>query len=267
MRGMAARGESGWESRLLSRDSVAAGLALAVVGGLSWWYLFRMAEGMVPATRATSLPEWTPVYFVMMVVMWGVMMVAMMLPSAAPMILLYRQVARRNRIAGVFRATALFALGYFTLWLCFSLAATSVQWWLESLALLSPMMRSQSSAFSGAILILAGVYQWSPLKQTCLHHCRAPLLFLARHWHPGLTGAFRMGVAHGAYCIGCCGALMALLFVGGVMNLAIVAVIAVLVLLEKLVPGGQWLAVLSGLVAFVLGLGFLVSVFGQGLSV
>ena len=217
---------------------------------------------MPPAAQVTSLRQWTPAYFAMMAVMWGVMMVAMMLPGAAPMILLYRQVARRNRLAGVLGATLLFALGYFTLWLGFSLAATSVQWWLESLALLSPMMRSQSSAFSGAILILAGVYQWSPLKKACLRHCRGPLVFLSRHWHPGLAGAFRMGVVHGAYCVGCCGALMALLFVGGVMNLAVVAVIAVLVLLEKLMPGGQWLAVSSGLVAFILGLAILLSALG-----
>lgn len=255
-------GDRGWEYRLLSRDSMAAGLALAVIAGLCWWYLFRMADGMAPMTQVVSLRQWTPDYFAMMVVMWVVMMVAMMLPSAAPMILLYRQVARKNRLAYAALGTLLFALGYFVIWTGFSMLATSLQWLLERQALLSPMMQSQSTTFSGLILIFAGVYQWSPLKAACLRHCRGPLFFIARHWHPGRMGAFRMGLSHGAYCVGCCGALMALLFVGGVMNLTVVAVIAGLVLLEKLLPGGEWLTVGLGLVA--VGLGFVVLVSGLG---
>jgi predicted metal-binding membrane protein len=252
-------GDRGWEHRLLSRDSLTAGLALAVIGGLCWWYLFQMANGMASMTQAASFHTWTPAYFAMMVVMWVVMMVAMMLPSATPMILLYRQVARKNRLAYAALGTLLFALGYFVIWTCFSLVATLFQWLLERQALLSPMMRSQSAAFSGLILIVAGIYQWSPLKTACLRHCRGPLFFIARHWYPGRAGAFRMGLIHGAYCVGCCGALMALLFVGGVMNLTVVAVIAGLVLLEKLLPGGEWLAVALGLVAVGLGLMVLVS--------
>lgn len=254
-------GDRGREHRLPSRDSWTAGLTLAVIGGLCWWYLVQMADGMTSMMQAVSFHPWTPAYFAMMVVMWVVMMVAMMLPSAAPMILLYRQVARKNRLAYAALGTLLFALGYFVIWACFSVVATFFQWLLERQALLSPMMRSQSATFSGLILILAGVYQWSPIKAACLRHCRGPLFFIARHWHPGSVGAFRMGLIHGAYCVGCCGALMALLFVGGVMNLTVVAVIAGLVLIEKLLPRGEWLAAALGLVAVGLGLLVLVSGF------
>ena len=152
----------------------------------------------------------------------------------------------------------MFALGYFAIWSGFSLVATFLQWQLEHWALLSPMMRSQSAAFSGITLILAGLYQWSPLKTACLRHCRGPLFFIIRHWRTGRVGAFTMGLIHGAYCVGCCGALMALLFVGGIMDLTVIAAIAGLVLFEKLLPGGEWLARALGLVAIGLGLLILV---------
>lgn len=245
-----------WRLSLRSPGSLANALGLVVIVGLCWWYLFQMAGGM--ATQASVLHQWTPGYFAIMVVMWVVMMVAMMLPSAAPMILLYHQVARKNQLAYATLATLLFILGYFAIWLGFSLVATFFQWLLERWALLSPMMRSQSITFSGITLILAGLYQWSPLKTACLRHCRGPLFFIIRHWRTGRIGAFTMGLIHGAYCVGCCGALMALLFVGGIMDLTVIAAIAGLVLLEKLLPGGEWLARALGLVAIGLGLLILV---------
>lgn len=242
--------------RLLARDSLPTLLGLLAIAGLCWWYLFAMAGGMPPAP---VLREWTLQYFALMVTMWVIMMVAMMLPSAAPMILLYRQVASKNRLANPLWGTLLFALGYFIIWSGFSLAATSLQWVLERLALLSPMMRSQSASFNGFVLILAGLYQWSPLKTVCLRHCRGPLFFISRHWRAGPVGALKMGLIHGAFCVGCCGALMALLFVGGIMDLTVIAVIAGIVLLEKLLPGGEWLARALGGVAVVLGFLVLVS--------
>lgn len=186
-------------------------------------------------------------------------MVAMMVPSATPMVLLYRQVARTNRLAHQALGTGLFCAGYLVTWTLFSLVATALQWLLEGWALLSPMMRSQSVLLSGMILIGAGLYQFTGLKQACLRHCRGPLFFITRHWRPGLKGAFEMGVIHGVYCVGCCGALMALLFVGGVMNLLVIAAIAVIVLVEKLVPGGEWFAKGVGGIVIILGIAMVAS--------
>jgi predicted metal-binding membrane protein len=135
-----------------------------------------------------------------------------------------------------------FALGYGVAWSGFSLAATTVQWGLERAALLTPTMASASPRLGGALLIAAALYQWSPLKHACLVRCRAPLFFLSHHWRPGRTGALLMGLHHGLYCVGCCWVLMALLFVFGVMNLLWIAALALLVLLEKVAPWGEWLS-------------------------
>lgn len=244
---------------LLSRDSVPTLAALAVIVALCWWYLVDMAIGMQAMSMAEMMrfKPWTVDYFVMMLLMWSIMMVAMMVPSATPMVLLYRQVARKNRLPHTGLGTALFAGGYVTAWTLFSLVATVLQWQLEQAAWLSPMMTSSSPLFGGAVLILAGLYQWTPWKDACLRHCRGPLLFISQHWRPGLAGAWRMGLHHGAYCIGCCILLMALLFVGGVMDLLVIALIALVVLLEKLLPGGQLLARILGGGAITLGLGLI----------
>ena len=234
---------------------------LAIVVLVCWWYLFRLAAVMeaMPMAGMAGVPgmlvysDWTPGYALLMLVMWTTMMMAMMLPSAIPMILLYRQVLRKNQSPHLGLATTLFVAGYMLLWTLFSVVATGMQALLEQTALLSPLMRSQNLLFSGLVLVLAGLYQFSPWKQACLHHCRAPVFFLSRHWHPGLAGALRMGLNHGAYCVGCCALLMALLFVGGVMNLWVIALIAVVVLLEKLIPGGEGLARGLGTVALIVG--------------
>ncbi|MBD3640020.1 MAG: DUF2182 domain-containing protein [Marinobacter sp.] len=247
---------AGVNARGMPRASLVTLVALLAIAGVCWWYLFDMAADMsaMSAGGSMMLREWTPVYFVMMFVMWSVMMVAMMVPSAAPMILLYRQVARTNRFAQEALGTGLFCAGYFVLWTLFSLIATTLQWRLEEWALLSPMMRSQSIVLSGVILIGAGLYQFSSLKQACLKHCRGPLFFITRHWRPGMSGAFKMGIIHGAYCVGCCWAFMALLFVGGIMDLLMIAALAVIVLLEKMVPGGEWLAKGVGVTLIALGI-------------
>jgi predicted metal-binding membrane protein len=178
--------------------------------------------------------------------MWAAMMVAMMTPSAAPAILLYgrvrAQAGTQGRGAGIAPAGA-FVAGYLAVWLAFSFAAAALQWGLERGALLSPLsMGSQSRWLSAAVLAATGAYQLSPLKNVCLTECRSPTGFLTRHWRPGTAGAVRLGVLHGAYCVGCCWVLMGLLFVGGVMNLAWIAALTVLVMAEKLLPGGPWVA-------------------------
>jgi predicted metal-binding membrane protein len=184
---------------------------------------------------------WTGIDFLLTFLMWAVMMVGMMLPGATPMILLFATVNRKRREAGApYVSTGLFTSGYATSWAGFSLGATLVQWALHSLGLLSPMMASSTAALGGGALVAAGVYQWTPLKNACLTHCQTPLTFITGHWREGGLGAYRMGVEHGVFCVGCCWVLMAILFVGGVMNLFWVAGLAILVLIEKIAPPGPW---------------------------
>jgi predicted metal-binding membrane protein len=179
--------------------------------------------------------------------MWWIMMVAMMLPSAAPMILLFSTVSRRSREQGQhYVPTAVFALAYLAVWGGFSVLAASLQWWIEARGISSPWM-------NGALLLGAGAYQLTPLKDACLRQCRSPLSFVMTRWRPGWRGALRMGVEHGAYCLGCCWLLMGLLFVGGVMNLWWVIGIAVYVLLEKVLPAGRWLGRALGAILAVAG--------------
>jgi predicted metal-binding membrane protein len=194
------------------------------------------------------LPQWTPAYAALIFVMWLVMMAAMMLPSAAPTILLVGALARHRSVNPdtVPATAALFALGYLLVWCEFSVAATVLQWGLEEAGLLSETMALGNAILAGAVLIAAGVYQWTPLKDTCLRHCRSPAEFLVRHWHRGTLGIVRTGVRHGLFCLGCCWMLMAVLFVGGLMNLAWVALIALVVLFEKTMPWGGRMSRLTG---------------------
>jgi len=197
--------------------------------------------------------------------MWIVMMIAMMIPSVAPVILLFAGVSRKRRMQGVPAApVAVFTLGYLLAWTGYAVLAALTQSVLHSAALLSPAMSSASPLLGGAILIVAGVYQWMPLKGACLSHCRSPLGFFSTEWREGVSGALRMGFRHGSYCVGCCWALMALLFVAGVMNLVWVAVIAGFVLAEKLVPNGRLLGRITG--AALAGFGLWVLVTGRGVN-
>jgi len=208
-----------------------------------------MTAAMGQAMVAVVTPaDWTWAYTLLMLAMWWVMMIAMMLPSAAPMILVFALVNRRSGASsGPYVPTAVFAGGYLVAWGGFSVVAVALQWGLQRAELLSPMMASRNAAFGGSLLVLAGGYQLSPLKHACLPRCRGPLDFISRHWRAGRRGAFRMGVHHGLYCVACCWGLMALLFFGGVMNLYWIGGLALFVLLEKTVPPGHWLASLSGL--------------------
>jgi predicted metal-binding membrane protein len=252
------------------RDRAVVIVALAVITALAWadlvWLAGDMAMGgmdmtgyrMIPTGRGLMMPAdapWRPIEFGYVFVMWIVMMIGMMMPSAAPMILIYARVGRQAAVQGKpFAASGWFAGGYLAAWAVFSLVATSAQWALERAALLTPMMESASNQLGAAVLILAGVYQWAPLKDACLSHCRSPLLFIQQHggFRREPLGALTLGFRHGIYCIGCCWALMALLFVGGVMNLFWIATLAILVLFEKVVPFGRVVARAAGLV-FIAG--------------
>jgi predicted metal-binding membrane protein len=238
---------------VLKRDRLIAIAGLLGVAGLAWLYLVVMAAGMhtsMPMGEAMAMPQirpWSATDFLLTFLMWAIMMVGMMVPGAAPMILLYARVCRTQREKGrPFAPTGAFLAGYLAVWSAFSLVATLLQWALEQAALLSPMVVSTSPILGGGLLIAAGVYQLSPLKHVCLRHCRGPLDFIMRHWRKGTGGALIMGIEHGAYCVGCCWFLMGLLFVGGVMNLLWVAGIAILVLLEKVAPLGELTARAGG---------------------
>ena len=256
--------------------------ALSAVIALSWAYLLVDAgtamsamdtSGMSPpgtaaqaldgdmAAMAMLAPAvWTPAYAAVMFFMWCVMMVATMLPGAAPMILLYARVHRKHGDAGHgYVATGVFALGYLAAWAGFSVGAVILQWWLQRTGMLSPMLAARNAVFGSFLLLAAGVYQLTPIKHGCLRRCRSPLEFLGTHWRRGFRGAFRMGLLHGAFCVGCCWALMGLMFFGGVMNLYWVAGLAVLVLLEKTVPAGHWLGHATGVALVVWGTGMLVA--------
>ena len=229
---------------LLERDRAVVLAGLAGVTGLAWIYLFVAATEMGGMAEAGAMAvmrirPWTGLDFLLLYLMWVVMMVAMMLPSAAPMILLFAAIRRKREARGVaFAPVGAFVAGYVAVWSVFSLAATLLQWGLEQAALLSPTMAGAAPLCGGALLVTAGLYQWTPLKQACLRHCRSPVHFIVGRRRDGRGGAFVMGLEHGAFCVGCCWVLMGLLFVGGVMNLLWVAAIALFVLIEKVLPFG-----------------------------
>jgi predicted metal-binding membrane protein len=234
----------------LRRDRVVVAAGLAGVTVLAWAYVIHMGRVMSPpAAMAMPMPgDAGAPELGWLVPMWIVMMVAMMVPSAAPTILLFASVARRRRASGVPTASAaVFTLGYLLVWAVYATIAAVGQWELHRLALLSPAMVSASPWLGGGLLIGAGIYQWLPLKEACLSRCRSPLGFLSTEWREGTRGALVMGVRHGTFCVGCCGLLMALLFVAGVMNLLWVAVIAIFVLAEKLGPSSRGLGRVAGL--------------------
>jgi len=245
----------------LRRHRLIVMTSLIVLIALSWAWMFAGAGmGMHPTfsfgipsadSRAmgdmTPTGSWTPGRFMLTLAMWWVMMVAMMVPSAAPMILLYSKVSA-NFEAEVRPSSGAFLAGYLIIWAGFSLIATVLQAALEQGNLITRMqMASSSQVLSAAILIGAGLYQLSPLKQVCLRYCRSPAHFISRQFSAGRVGALRMGVVHGTYCLGCCWLLMALLFVGGVMNLAWIALLALLVAAEKLLPFGSHIGKIGGL--------------------
>jgi predicted metal-binding membrane protein len=251
---------------LLKRQRTVTLAALAVLALLAWGWLalgagmgmapradldiFAPPAGMaldMPGMAIAGAPGWSVGRVLLSFSMWWVMMLAMMLPAAAPVILLHG-VASRKSAPDEPAATGAFLAGYLAIWGLFSLAAALMQLALEQSGLLAPMLMAASGRWLTVLLLVAaGLYQLSPLKEACLRHCRNPASFLARHYRPGRGGAFRLGTIHGAWCLGCCWLLMALLFVGGVMNLAWIALLTLLVAGEKLLPGGRVLAIVAGL--------------------
>jgi predicted metal-binding membrane protein len=215
-----------------------------------------MAGMDMPAMQMSGFDSWNASALLLLFLMWAVMMVAMMVPSAVPMIQGFVAVNERRRNASrPVIPVGVFVLGYIVAWTSFSAAAALAQWGLHRAALLSPMMVSTSPILSGGLLLAAGIFQWTPLKRACLRNCRSPLTFLMSGWRDGTAGAFFMGLHHGAYCVGCCWALMVLLFVVGVMNLLWVAVIALFVIAEKVLPRGELIAHIAGVALVVVGIG------------
>lgn len=241
--------------------AVTAAAAFVLAGGGTGMSVFGMAQQTGPAgALLAGTPDmvtamrWTPGYALVVFIMWWLMMVAMMVPSAAPVILLYGAL---NNSQGRW-ASLHFAFGYLTAWAAFSLLATAAQGTLAALGLISPMYMTVAAPWLGAaILIGAGLYQLAPLKAACLDHCRGPVEALTRHRSTGQAAAFRMGLRHGGFCLGCCWALMSLLFVGGVMNIWWILAITLYVAIEKLVPGGDRMARPLGVALILAGLGVL----------
>jgi predicted metal-binding membrane protein len=237
------------ESALRHERIVLAGV-LALVLIPSWAWIVVMARDMYgPMTGASAWMmtlRWDATHVLLLWAMWAVMMSAMMLPAATPVLLLYGGAARGSRAAGHSAGRVyLLAAGYLAVWAIFSAGATAAQRVLSRLLVLTPMMEATAVA-GGVVLLIAGAYQLTPLKRVCLRSCRSPMSFLMQRWRPGAAGAFRMGVEHGIHCVGCCWALMLLLFAGGVMNLAVILALTGWVLVEKLAPCGEWSARIAG---------------------
>lgn len=249
---------------VLRRDRIVVVVALATITALAWAYVLWLAADMdmggvgmsgfrmIPAgvgLMAPALAPWRWFEFVLVLIMWIVMMVGMMTPSAAPMILIYARVGRLGVTQGTpFASTGWFVAGYLLVWSGFALAATVAQWALERTNLLDARMAG-SRVLGAIVLIAAGAYQWTSLKERCLRECQAPLTFIQQQggFRRDARGALLLGLKHGAYCLGCCWILMALLFVGGVMNVLWIAAIAIFILAEKVLPPGWLISRISGL--------------------
>ena len=256
---------------LLRRERAIVVAALLVLAALAWAYVVWLAHlmdmggmdmsgyRMVPSGALLMLPAlqpWSVAEFALVFVMWAVMMVGMMLPSAAPMLLIYARVGRQAASRGrSFAAAAWFLAGYLLAWSGFALIATLAQWALDRAALLSARMTATSGILGGLVLIAAGLYQWTTLKDACLRECRAPFAFIQQHggFRGDVGGALRLGLGHGVWCVGCCWSLMVLLFVGGVMNVLWIAALSILVLLEKVLPVGRAIARAAGLALLLAG--------------
>jgi predicted metal-binding membrane protein len=248
--------------KVLSRDRWVVLAALAAVVALAWAYLAYIVlvqpvmDMDAIAMAAMPPPVWDVRYFAATLAMWMVMMVGMMLPSAAPTVLLFDALQMQGDPArrSDHRATALFAGGYILAWSAFSALATTAQWGLSEALLLSAMMTGKTPVFAASLLVTAGVYQFTRWKTVCLSQCRSPAEFLVKHRRRGPLGPLLMGLQHGVQCIGCCWALMALLFAFGVMNLVWVAALAIFVFIEKLTPGGPLVGRVGGLLMICAGL-------------
>jgi predicted metal-binding membrane protein len=248
-------------------DRIVISASIALVTILAWAYLVHLDhqmagamqdERMMAAMGMTTDKVWTLADGWFTFAMWAVMMVGMMAPTALPMLLLFAAARAGRDPTGLSLATLTFGLGYIAVWTGFSAGATLAQYGLHQAALLSPAMMSSSGRLNGAVLLAAGAYQLTPWKAKCLTHCRSPLGFLMTKWHDGATGAFQMGFQHGVFCLGCCWAIMCLLFVVGVMNLVWIAMMTVFVLIEKVGPAGAFVGRLAGVAMVLWGIAVIV---------
>lgn len=245
-----------------SRDHLIVYMAMSAICLSAWGYMAYMAYAMqhmdtidmwMPPRSGTR--PWQLHDFWMLFVMWSVMMIAMMTPSVLPMVSMYVTVTKSKISKGhTYTPTIIFLSGYLIVWVIFSVIISVLQYPLHVTGLLNPMMDSRSYLLSGAVLVFAGIYQWTPWKDACLKQCRSPLQYLMTSWYDGKWGAIRMGVHHGAYCVGCCWALMAVMFSVGVMNVMWMLIIAFFVLAEKISPvSAKFIRLISGLGLFVWG--------------
>lgn len=252
------------------RDRVAVLVLLGAVTVLAWAYTIQQAHLMQEMDAAmwrdmdmsmnAMKPSWTLVTAVLLFLTWAVMMAAMMLPGTSPMIQAFATINRRRRErTEPYVPTVLFVAGYLVVWSVFAALATALQWLLQTTGLVTTMMQSASSYFSAALFLAAGLYQFSPLKQRCLTFCRSPDSFILSEWREGALGAAIMGVRHGLFCLGCCAALMLLLFAVAVMDLRWVAALTLLITAEKLLPGGKSWRLAIGVGLLVISLGFAVA--------
>jgi predicted metal-binding membrane protein len=230
-----------------------AGIWTLVIVALGWaglvWLVVDMGHPLAQLTMPMS-SSWGAANLAAIAVMWAVMMAAMMLPSALPMIQTFANICAKKGDAARWRS---FVGGYLLVWAAFSVAAVAAQWVLQMMGWVDPMIVSRSALLTAVLLVIAGVYQFSPLKHVCLSRCRSPLGFVLGEWRDGIGGGFVMGLRHGLHCLGCCWALMALLFVGGVMNLAWIAALSIVVAIEKLAPHGDRLGRLLGAALIAVG--------------
>lgn len=244
---------------VFKRDRAVIGSGVVAASLIAWVYMYYMATDAGHTAHFAHpahphLHPWGLGDLALLFVMWTVMMVGMMLPTASRVILVFATTSRRQREARrPYAPTAVFVGGYLAVWTAYSVLATVLQWGLHAAALLTPAMESASPVFGAAVLLVAGAFQWTRLKYSCLTHCRSPMSFLLSGWREGLSGAFLMGVRHGAYCVGCCWAIMALMFVTGVMSVFWAAVLTAFLLVEKIAPGGRHVGQAAG--TLLMGMG------------
>ncbi|MFC0773356.1 DUF2182 domain-containing protein [Terrimonas alba] len=246
---------------VLKKDRFIVLTALSLICILSWLYIIYLYNQMYPmnmdalffAMPMTAKWSWTD--FVLLFLMWFVMMIAMMTPSVTPLVIIFTLINRKRRQQqNPYVPSGYLLGGYFLVWAVFSLFATFLQWLLQRVALLNPEMVTTSKVLGGVILITAGTFQFTPLKNTCLHNCRSPMGFIHQYWKDGKNGALRMGIQNGIYCLGCCWILMILLFVSGIMNILWIAIITLFVLIEKVLPSVKVISFIAGFALFAYGI-------------
>jgi predicted metal-binding membrane protein len=248
--------------KILKNDRLIIIAGIAVVSLITWTYMAKMFATAGSLTSVHAAHAWAMNDLASYFMMWLVMMVAMMLPTAGPMILTFSFISRdRKQKEQPYVTTAIFVAGYFIVSVGYSLLVTLLQWWLHHSALLTPVGASNSNVLSGVLLVAAGIFQWSKIKQACLRFCRNPFNFVMTNWKEGIPGALHMGIKHGLLCAGCCWALMLLMFVGGVMNLIWMILITAIILIEKVAPRGDIFAKVAGVAMAVIGIYFILSYF------